>query len=291
MRIASTRTAPRAASRARQRVGPAGLAVNAALLLAVVLTAIPYVYMISAALKPNGEIYSYPITLWPRQPILTNFADLLTHFPYGRWYLNTAVMTIGRTAIALVVSSLAGFAFAKYEFRFKTSLFVAMLLTLTLPPVILLVPQFELMVALGWFNSFWALILPQAVGAFGVFLMRQYTLGVPRELMDAARIDGASELGIYRLIVLPLVRPGLAVLGILTVTASWNDFVWPLIVATRPSMFVLNVGLGSLIGPYNYEYGMLLAGSFLATLPIVAVFLFFSRQLIEGLTAGAFKGA
>jgi len=265
--------------------------INAVLLAAVAATAIPYLYMLSASFKGNSEIFGYPITLWPREPILTNFEHLLGNFPYGRWYFNTAVTTIARTALALFVSSLAGFAFAKYTFPWKNTLFIIMLITMMLPYQILLVPQFALMVWLGWFNTYWALILPHAVGAFGVFLMRQYTLSVPSELLDAARIDGAGEFQIYWQLVLPLVRPGLAVLGILTFTGAWNDFFWPLIVATRPSMFVLNVGLGSLLGPYNYEYGMLLAGSFLATLPIIAVFLFFSRQLIEGVTAGAFKGA
>jgi multiple sugar transport system permease protein/arabinosaccharide transport system permease protein len=153
------------------------------------------------------------------------------------------------------------------------------------------VPQFQIIKTFNWFNSYQALFVASAVGAFGIFLMRQYTVGVPTELLDAGRIDGSSEFGLWWRVVVPLVRPGLAVLAILSFTNYWNDFFWPLIVTTQPWMFVINLGLASLIGPYDYQYGIQLSGALLASLPVIIVFLIFQRQFVEGLTQGAFKGA
>lgn len=264
--------------------------INLLLLLLVLATAIPYIYMALSAFKENSEIFGEPLTLWPRTPTLDNVTSLLTQFPYARWYLNTAIVAVVGTTLAVLLASLAGFAFAKYDFRFKNALFTLMLAVILIPFQVLLVPQFRIIKVLGWFNTYQALIVPGAVSAFGIFLMRQYTLGVPDELLDAARIDGASEFALWWRVVLPLVRPGLAVLAILSFTGLWNDFFWPMIVTTKTSMFVLNLGLASLVGPYDYKYGMLLAGALLASLPVIIIFLIFQRQFIEGLTAGALKG-
>jgi multiple sugar transport system permease protein/arabinosaccharide transport system permease protein len=214
---------------------------------------------------------------------------LFTRVPFARWALNTAIVAGIGTALSVLLGSLAGFAFAKYNFRFKNLLFFLMLATLLIPFQVLLVPQFQIMRVLHWFNTYQGLIVPRAVTAFGIFLMRQYTLGVPNELLDSARVDGASEFGIWWRVVLPLVRPGLAILAILSFTALWNDFFWPLIVTTDPSMFVLNLGIFSLVGPYDFQYGILLSGTLLASVPILIVFLIFQRQFIAGLTQGAVK--
>jgi len=263
---------------------------NIVMLMIVVLTAIPYIYMAFSAFKRNDEIFGTPLTIWPRVWVWDNMQRLLSEFPYGRWYLNTAIVAGVGTVLSVLLASLAGYAFAKYNFRGRNLLFTLMLLTLLIPFQVLLVPQFQIIRALGWFNTYQALIVPGAVTAFGIFLMRQYTIGVPDELLDAARIDGASEFGIWWRVVLPLVRPGLAVLAILSFTGLWNDFFWPLIVTTDPSMFVINLGLASLVGPYDYQYGILLSGALLASLPVIVVFFIFQRQFIEGLTAGAIKG-
>ena len=268
---------------------PGMIVVNFFLLLLVLATAIPYLYMAFSAFKENSEIFGEPLTFLPRDPTLENMQALLSQFPYARWYLNTAIVAGLSTLLAVLLASLAGFAFAKYDFRFKNVIFTLMLVTILIPFQVLLVPQFRIMQWLNWFNTYQALIVPGAVSAFGIFLMRQYTLGVPNELLDAGRIDGTSEFGLWWRIVLPLVRPGLAVLAILSFTASWNDFFWPLIVTTDPSMFVINLGIASLVGPYDYQYGMLLSGALLASLPVIIIFLFFQRQFLEGLTAGAVK--
>ena len=263
---------------------------NVVILFGVVLTIVPYIYMVTSGFKLNSEIYAIPITLLPTRPILTNYATLFADFPYARWYLNTIIIAVIGTALTVFLSSLAGFAFAKYNFRFRTALFVILLFTMMLPGQILLLPQFIEITAIGWYNTYLAVIVPGAVGAFGIFLMRQFSTSVPDELLDAARIDGASELRIFIDLVLPILAPAVAVLTILSFNNSWNSFIWPLIVLSSDKLFVLNIGLSSILGPYNFEYGVLLAGATLASLPLIAVFLFFQRQFIEAVTSGAFKG-
>jgi ABC-type glycerol-3-phosphate transport system permease component len=284
--VRASRAAP--SKKARFTVGM--VLVNAILILLVVLTIVPFLYMMLSAFKPNTEIFGTPITFFPQNPTFENVQSLLANFPFVRWAWNTIVVAVVGSLLSVLLSSLAGFAFAKYEFRYKNVLFMLMLATLLIPNQVLLVPQFEVVRTLGWFNTYEGLIIPRAVGAFGIFLMRQYTVSLPSELLDAARVDGATEFGIWWRIVLPLVRPGLAVLGILSFTGLWNDFFWPLIITTDPSMFVVNLGISSLVGPYDYQYGILLSGTLLACLPVIIIFLFFQRQFIAGFTEGAFKG-
>jgi multiple sugar transport system permease protein/arabinosaccharide transport system permease protein len=280
----------RAAPTRRTRFAVGTVLINAILILLVVLTIVPFLYMMLSAFKPNAEIFGSPITFFPQNPTLQNMGSLFADFPFVRWLLNTAIVAVFGSIFSILLSSLAGFAFAKYEFRFKNVLFMLMLATLLIPNQVLLVPQFEVIRTLHWFNTYEGLIIPRAVGAFGIFLMRQYTISLPSELLDAARVDGATEFGIWWRIVLPLVRPGLAILGILSFTGLWNDFFWPLIITTDPSMFVVNLGISSLVGPYDYQYGILLTGTLLACLPVIIIFLFFQRQFIAGFTEGAFKG-
>jgi len=263
--------------------------VNLVLLVGVFVEVTPYLFMAFGAFKNNEEIFSSNLTLWPHEWTLGNMEALLTGVPLARWMFNTAVVAVLGTAVAVLLASLAGFAFAKHDFRFKNVLLVIMLVTLLLPTQVLLVPQFQIMRAFDWFNTYQGLIVPRAVTAFGIILMRQYTLSVPNELLDAARVDGATEFRIWWRIVLPLVRPGVAVLGILTFLGLWNDFFWPLIITTDPDMFVMNLGIASLVGPYDFRYGMLLSGALLASLPVIAVFIFFQRQFVSGLTRGALK--
>jgi multiple sugar transport system permease protein/arabinosaccharide transport system permease protein len=274
----------------RVRLPLAGVIINALVLVGVVVTIVPYLYMISSSFKSNGEIFGNPVTLWPRQAIGTNLRDLFVEFPYARWYLNTIIVAMVGTALNVFLSALAGFAFAKYEFRFRGTLFVILLFTFMLPGQVLLLPQFIEVSVLGWYNTYLAVIVPGAVGAFSIFLMRQYATAVPNELLDAARIDGAGELTIFWYLVVPLLAPAMAVLTILSFNSAWSAFIWPLVVLSRSEMFVLNVGLGSILGPYNYEYGVLIAGSTLASLPLILVFLVFQRQFIEAVSSGALKG-
>jgi multiple sugar transport system permease protein/arabinosaccharide transport system permease protein len=265
--------------------------VNLLLLLLVFFTLAPYVFMWTSSFKENSEIFASPIVWWPANPTGKNYQDLFGLFPNAwRWYVNTAVVATVRTALGVFLASLAGFAFAKYDFKFKNILFVLMLATSLIPFWVTVVPLFLQMIWFRWFNTYWAVIIPGAVGAFSIFWMRQYATTVPDELMDQARIDGASEWQIFRHVAIPLLMPGIAVIAILGFTGAWNDFFWPLLVLTDTSMWLVNIAVAALVGPYDFQYGILLAAATLGSIPIIIVFLIFQRQMISGLTSGAFKG-
>jgi ABC-type glycerol-3-phosphate transport system permease component len=264
--------------------------VNALLLFAVFLLIMPYLYMISASFKEGNEIFSIPIKLLPEGLYMGNYELLFGETNFPRWFMNSVFVSLSRMAIAILVSVMAGYAFAKFDFRFKNLLFVLVLATLTLPIYVLIVPLYDMMVTLGWTDRYVALILPFAAQAIGVFLARQYLISIPDEILDAARVDGATEWVVFWRVVLPISTPVMAVLGILFFTTAWNDFIWPLVVMTEDSKFPVALGLPTLLGPYSQEYGAVMAGSFLSTLPIIIVFLIAQRRFIEALTAGAVKG-
>lgn len=263
---------------------------NGVLLIGVFLTIMPFFYMVSASFKPGSELYSIPVRVLPDDLYLGNYELLFGETSFLRWFANSVFVALARTVIAITLSLMAGYAFAKFEFRFKRPLFFLVIATLTLPLYVILVPLFSMMATLGWMDTYWALILPFTAQAIGIFLARQQLLAIPNELLEAARIDGESEWGIFTRIVVPLAQPVIAVMGILFFTASWNDYLWPLIVLTSDEKFTVSLGLPSLIGPYDQEYGAVMAGSFLGTLPIVIIFLIFQRRFIEGIMAGALKG-
>jgi ABC-type glycerol-3-phosphate transport system permease component len=272
------------------QVRVAQVLVNALLLFAVFLLIMPYLYMISASFKEGSEIFSIPIKILPEGFYMGNYELLFGETNFSRWFLNSVFVSGSRMAIAILVSVMAGYAFAKFDFRFKNLLFVLVLATLTLPIYVLIVPLYDMMVTLGWTDRYVALILPFAAQAIGVFLARQYLLSIPDEILDAARVDGANEWVVFWRVVLPISTPVMAVLGILFFTTAWNDFIWPLVVMTEDNKFPVALGLPTLLGPYSQEYGAVMAGSFLSTLPIIIVFLIAQRRFIEALTAGAVKG-
>ncbi|MCZ0939427.1 MAG: carbohydrate ABC transporter permease [Caldilineaceae bacterium] len=263
---------------------------NVLLLIGVVLAAVPFIYMISASFKPQNEIFTFPVQIIPKEPYLDNYITLFGETLYLRWFFNTAIVAVGRTALSLFLCMLAGFAFAKYDFPFRRVLFILVLASFTLPFEVVLIPLYTMMVRLGWLNTYWVLIIPFAASAFGIFLARQYALALPTELMEAARIDGSSELGIFFRIALPNLRPALAVMGIIFFQASWNDFLWPLIVLNDSTMYVINLALPTLRGPYNDQYGLVLGGAVIAVIPIIIIFFAMQRYFIEGIMAGALKG-
>ena len=263
---------------------------NILLLIGVVLAAVPFIYMISASFKPQNEIFTFPVQIIPKEPYLDNYTTLIGETLYLRWFFNTAIVAVGRTTLSLFLCMLAGFAFAKYDFPFRRVLFVMVLASFTLPFEVVLIPLYTMMVRLGWLNTYWVLIVPFAASAFGIFLARQYALALPTELMEAARIDGSSELGIFFRIALPNLRPALAVMGIIFFQASWNDFLWPLIVLNDSKMYVINLALPTLRGPYNDQYGLVLGGAVIAVIPIIIIFFAMQRYFIEGIMAGALKG-
>jgi ABC-type glycerol-3-phosphate transport system permease component len=262
------------------------------LVTAAVLVGAPFVYMFTGSFKLNADIFSYPLTFIPRNPTLDNYVRLLngSEIPYTRQFANSLFVAIAQTLLTLFVASTVGWGFAKYEFRGKRVLFLILLATLTFPFQLVLVPLFLMMVSIRWLDTYWAIIIPGAVSAFGSFFMRQSMLAVPNDLVDAARIDGASDWGIFWRVGLPLSKGALSVLAVLIFLGSWNDYLWPLIVLRTAEMFTYPVGLATLVGLYKVEYGMILAGAFLATLPILAIFIAGRNMLLDNLTIGAIKG-
>lgn len=297
MTTTSQRTAPLTVERTRdervlvaRRVLERGM-IYTLLVIGAVLVGAPFVYMITGSFKPNAEIFSYPLNFIPQRANLVNYERLLSgqEIPYVRQFINSIYVSVAQTLLTLLVSCMVGWGFAKYQFVGKRPLFLFLLFTLMIPSQVALVPAFLLMVNLGWLDNYLAIIIPGAISAFGAFFMRQIMVSVPDELLDAARIDGASEFGIFWRVGIPLSRGGLSVLAVLTFLGAWNNYLWPLIVLRTSEKFTYPVGLATLVGLYKIEYGMILAGAFIATLPIVAIFVAGRNQLLDNLTVGAIK--
>lgn len=288
--LTPARAASWSAARLRRLVGMALIYV--VMIALALVTAMPFLYMITGSFKRNAEIFSYPLTLIPRDPILDNYNRLLSgaEIPFMRQFGNSTLVATTQTLLSLFVASLVGWGFAKYEFRGKKPLFTFLLATMMFPGQVALVPLFLLMLRIGWLDSYLAIVIPGAVSAFGAFFMRQIMLGIPNELLDAGRIDGSSEWGLYWRIGIPLSGAGFSILAVLTFLGSWNEYLWPLIVLRTTEKFTYPVGLATLVGLYKIEYGMILAGAFLATLPILVIFIIGRNQFVAGITAGAIKG-
>lgn len=230
---------------------------------------------------------AYLSIVWNK--LTSNYRNLWKAVPYNRYFINSVFIATASTLLTLFFCSLGGYAFAKYQFRGKTILFGILLASMMVPFQVLLVPLFGLMYDIGWLNSYKAIIIPFSVGAFGVFLMRQFIVTIPSELLDAARIDGCSEFGIYYRIVLPIIKPALGALTIYSFLSSWNGYLWPLIVLRDEAKYTLPIGLANLIGIYRQDYGMLMAGTLLSLLPIVILFLAMQREFVQGITLGSVK--
>ncbi len=250
----------------------------------------PFYFMFVFATHSRTEIFSLPPPMFFGDDFFNNLKILTERLPFWRnlgWSLYVAIASTGLT---LLFCSMGGYAFALFDFRFKNALFGLVLGTMLLPSFMNMIPTFMIMDALGWIDQPRALYIPGAASAFGIFLMRQFVASsIPKDLVEAARMDGCGELGIYWRIVLPLLKPALGTLGLITFIASWNNFIGPLIVMRSPDMYTLPLALRSLQSPVNTEWGALMTGSAIATLPLVILFILSSRQLISGLTAGAVK--
>jgi multiple sugar transport system permease protein len=276
MQIKTDRLAPRAAY----------------LLVAVgaVVMLLPFYFMFVFASHSRTEIFSLPPPLFFGSDFLLNLDILTTKIPFWRslgWSLYVALASTGLT---LLFCSMGGYAFAMFEFRFKQPLFLLVMGTMLLPSFLGMIPTFMIMDAFGWIDQPRALYIPGAASAFGIFMMRQFvTSSIPRDLIEAARMDGCGELGIYWRIVVPLLKPAMGTLGLITFIASWNNFIGPLIVMRSPEMYTLPLALRSMQSPVNTEWGAVMAGAAIATLPLLVLFAISSRRLIDGLTAGAVK--
>lgn len=254
-----------------------------------VIMIFPIYWMFATAIRPKDEIFSPVMALLPTGWVWQNFADALAHMPFLRWFWNSAFISVVAVVITVSLNLLCGYAFAKFRFAGRDVLFIAVLSALMIPVQVIIVPLFFVVSDLGLLNSYWGVILPRAAEAFGIFMVRQFMVSIPDELLEAARLDGASELTIFRKIVLPLSKPIIAVLIIFTFMWRWNDFVMPLVMLTAQDMYTVQLGLNLLKGQYNTEWTDIMSIALLSLVPMLVIFVFFQRQLIQGIAGTGLK--
>jgi len=260
------------------------------LLIGALLMCGPFIWMLSTSLKPSAEVFRFPPTLLSAHPQPANYGRIFSTIPFGQALTNSVIVASSVTLLQLLVCSMAAYAFACLRFRGREMLFLIYLAALMVPSQVTLIPNFILIRNLGWIDTYQGLILPYAFSSFGTFLLRQYMKTIPIELIEAARIDGANHAQIYAGVVLPLALPALGALAIFTFVAQWNNFLWPLITTSKPSMQVTTVALASLQGQFNTDWPLLMTGSVLAIVPMLVVFALGNRSFISGITTGGFGG-
>jgi multiple sugar transport system permease protein len=274
--------------RGRDRAARTGLYTVLGLGLLVVVG--PFVWMALSSFKPEGEIRSVPPTWWPETFTLENYRELFSRLDFPLYFTNSVLVAALVTAGNLLFCSMLGYALAKMRFPGKRALFLLVLGMLMVPGMVTFVPQFVLVSNLGLTNTYAGLVLPFLAGPFGVFLMRQFLLSIPDDLIEAARVDGAGEWRIFFRVILPLCKPALATLGILTFLASWNNFLWPLVVATTEDKYTLPVALALYsVGDNKTDFGLLLAGAVVVVVPVLVVFLFLQRHFLRGIATTGLK--
>jgi multiple sugar transport system permease protein len=267
----------------------AALAVNGALVVAAALTLMPLLWMLSASLMPAGEATAVPPRLLPSAPTLEHYRTLFTRLDLGRALLNSAGLAAGVTLLALVINSLAGYAFAKLPFRGREGLFSALLAVLVVPAQVAMLPLFLELKALGLVNTYAAVAVPGLASVFGIFLIRQYALGIPDGVLDAARVDGAGELRVFRSVAFRLLAPILVTLAVFTFMGVWNDFMWPLVVLADERLYTLPVALATLAGEHVQDVELMMAGAVVTVLPVLLLFVCLQRYYIAGVMAGGVK--
>lgn len=282
-----TASAPqRPAGRARFRT-----VVHSVLLAGLcLLVLVPFVWMISSSLKHDNQVFTVPTQWVPREFVWSNYVDIWTRIPMLAYLRNSAFLAITISFLQVLTGSFAAYGFAKLRFPGRDWLFLAYLATIAVPWQAYMIPQYLIMEKLGLVNTHLSIILLQAFGAFGVFLMRQYYQSIPDELIEAARIDGLSEYRIWWRIMLPLSRPAIASLGLLTFVATWNDYMGPFIYFTSNDLWTVQLGLRSFVGQYDAAYAMIMTGSVISVVPVVLVFLLGQRQFIQGIATSGLKG-
>ena len=261
------------------------------LILGLVATLLPFFYIMVSSLKNDAELRKTPPDFFPQQPTLKHYLTILTDqdIPIERNVTNSVIVSLSRVFITLFTSSFAGYIFAKYHFKGKNLAFGVILIQIMIPFQVVMIPNYLLIVKMGLIDSLWALIIPTMVNAYGIFMMKQFIESMPAELMDAARIDGASEFGIYSRIILPQMGPPLASLGIFTFMDTWNDYLWPLIVLTSPENRTIPLLLVWFQTQHTSNQGLVLAASILTLLPIFFVYIFLQRWIVDQATQSAFK--
>lgn len=303
--MAAVGAATRAPARQRRRFRPTRALRYVILSAGAILFVAPFAYMVSSSFQPLSEIFSYPPQWIPSNPTLDNYVGFFgSGHQIGRWVLNSAFTTATITILQLFFSSLVAYTFAKRTFPGRDFLFFLGLATMMLPVQVTLIPNYLILRGIplfggndlagvgghGWLDSYWGIIVPNLVNPFGIFLLRQYMKSIPDELLDAARIDGAGHFKLYWKVVLPLSRPALAALAILTFQFWWSAFFWPLIVISSPSMYTLPLGLALFQEQHRTVWNLIMAGSVLAAIPLIVIFLVFQRQFVRGISLQGMKG-
>ncbi|MEU4604497.1 carbohydrate ABC transporter permease [Kribbella sp. NPDC023972] len=286
----ATRAVPAGRTTWSRRPGGGRIALYAFLVVLAAVFILPMLWALSASFKNRADIFQYPPKLLPSPATLVNYVRLIEEQPFVSWFVTTLIVAVVSTVVAVLVCSLAGFAFAKYRFRGKKTLFDIMFSSLAIPYAVIVLPLFVVLTQTGLTEPFFAMIVPWVAPAFGIFMMRQYIeQTVPDEILEAGRIDGCTEFGIFLRLVLPLMRPALGALAVWNFLNSYNNFLWPLIVVSDPNRYTLALGLATVYGAESHQVDLVLAGSVLAAIPALMVFIVLRKQLLDGLTAGSVK--
>ena len=266
------------------------VALHLLLVVAACFAAAPLLWMVSASLMHAGEANTSPPPLLPRDPTLEHYRALFSSLSLGRYLLNSLVIAVGGTLLGVLITSMAGYAFAKLRFRGRETVFRGLLAGMVIPGQVAMLPMFLLLRELGLINTLFGAMIPVLAPIYGIFLVRQYAQSIPDDLLDAARIDGAGEFLIFRAVVLPTIAPVLATLGVFTFLSAWNDFMWPLIVLSDDARYTLPVALANLAGEHVLDVELMMGGAVVTVLPVFLAFLFLQRYYIQGIMAGSVKG-
>jgi len=266
------------------------LIVHLVLVLGALVTLTPLAWMVSASLMPAGEATSVPPRFVPRQVTFEHYVALFTRLDLARHFWSSVVVTVSATLLSVLVTGFAGYAFAKLQFRGRDRIFRGLTLALVVPAQVGMLPLFLLLRELGFVNTYAGVVVPYLASVLGIFLIRQYTLGLPDDLLHAARVDGAGELRIFWSVVVPVIRPILVTLATFTFLSAWNDFMWPLIILSDDAKYTLPVALANLVGEHVQDTELMMAGAVLTVIPALLVFLVFQRSYVRGILAGSVKG-
>ncbi|MDX2103811.1 MAG: carbohydrate ABC transporter permease [Alphaproteobacteria bacterium] len=258
------------------------------LVLGGIVMVMPFVFMLSASLKYNHEVYE--LSLWPKEPTLDNYRYLFQETRFVSWFVTSLIVATITTLSVLFFDSLVGYTLAKFEFRGRQVVFIAILSTLMIPTEMLVIPWYILAKDMGWLDTYWGILFPGLMTGFGTFLMRQFFMSVPNDLIEAARIDGVGEFRIWWQVALPLVTPALSALAIFVFLGNWTAFLWPLISTTDKDMYTLPVGFASFTGEFQTEWEMIMTGAMVATLPALVVFILLQKYIIRGIMLAGLKG-
>ena len=273
----------------RGRLKGANLLVWLIVVVGALIVAFPLYWMFATAVRPKKEIFSGGLDLVPSTFVWSNFSDAWNKLPWDQFYINSIAIAAIAVPVTVFINLLAGYTFAKYKFPGRDILFLLMISTLMIPIQVIMVPEFLIVAKLGWVNTWWGVLVPRAAEAFGLFMVRQFMVSIPDELIEAARLDGAGEFAIFRKVVLPLSWPVIAVLSIFTFMWRWNDFAWPLVVLQEQSAYTVPLGLNLMKGQYFTDWTGLMSMSLLSIIPMMLVFIFFQRYFIQGIASTGLK--